>query len=467
MSDDDAPSHVEIGLSDGLPFRHLGLSGHSKIESLTIHCLDGGAQSIVINNLPNLQSIKINGQTRLLEVERCPRLHYIHGQGDLIRAKSYGGSRLTVSGIWDDIDSAQSLLRRTPDLSELRNCSDIAWAHIPALEYEVQVKWAEKFDLDIMECCEGVPIQKMIEIMSINQVDFLECIEEWTLWLMTPSEQYIAMRLVTALCLSSDIPKESIWKARDGILASNKRFFNVYGGDDTVQRFSRSQNVKTLKSRMKNWFELQPKTIRNAADARYGLGLSSWSLPSDSMLPMDRLDIEIWVETGGVSMFARSLMPQEVLNRYRTNRQSTFIDAVLHLRDKGEARNRQDGLTELMFNWLQNSHQGNLFDQIAQLLVEYGVGRIPEVVNNFIDALLHSNIRERAKIAIVAALMQYVDDIRLQSLMAIHRSSQDIGRAEAKTLHALSMAGRRAYTQGRIPPLEWPAIENWRNIHEQ
>ena len=121
-----------------------------------------------------------------------------------------------------------------------------------------------------------------------------------------------------------------------------------------------------------------------------------------------------------------------------------------------------------MFIHLRNSHYGNLFDQIAKMLVEYGVDKIPEVVDRFIDALLNSNVRERAMIAVAAALMQHVDDIRLQSLMTTHRSSPpDIGRAEAKTLHALSLAGRRAYTQGRIPPLEWPAIENWRNIHEQ
>ena len=146
---------------------------------------------------------------------------------------------------------------------------------------------------------------------------------------------------------------------------------------------------------------------------------------------------------------------------------STFLDAVLDLRQPSEARNRQDDLIDNMFIHLRNSHYGHLFDRIAKMLVDYGVENIPDVVDRFIDALLNSNARMRAKIAIAAALMQYVDDIRLQCLMTTHRSSPDIGRAEAKTLHALSLAGRRAFTQGRVPPLEWPAIENWRNIHEQ
>ena len=218
---------------------------------------------------------------------------------------------------------------------------------------------------------------------------------------------------------------------------------------------------------MKNWYNLQPDEIRNAADARFGLGLNSWSTASHSVLPLDRLDLEIWVETGGVSTKNSELLPEQVLDRYRSDRMSTFIDVVLDLRDDGEARNRQDGLIDCMFEHLKACRLGRTFDEIAQQIVQYGVENIPLVVDRFIDALLNSNVREKAMIAVGAALMQYLDDIRLKSLMTTHRSSPDIGRAEAKTLHALSLAGRRAFTQGRVPPLEWPAIQNWRNLHEQ
>ena len=466
LADDSAPLHVEIGLLDGLPFRHLGVSGHSHIESLTIHCLDGGAQSIVLHDLPNLKSIAIHGQTKLLEIERCPNLASIHGQGDLIRAKSFGGRRLSISGIWHEVDSPQLIFRLSPTSQELRTCSDISWVHIPSLSYDVQVKWSELFDMDISEVMEGIPIQTMIETLANQGDDFIDSIDEWTLWLLTPSEQYIAMRLITALCVRG-LSKQSIWKARDNILASNKRFYNLTPGGDTSQRFSRTKSAKILSARMKNWFNLPPNEIRNAADARFGLGLNSWSTSSNSVLPIDRLDLEIWVETGGVGTKNNDLLPEQVLDRYRSDRMSTFIDVVLELREKGEARNRQDGLIDCMFEHLKDCHLGRIYDEIAQQIVEYGVDNIPLVVDRFIDALLNSNVRERAMIAVAAALMQYIDDIRLKSLMTTNRSSPDIGRAEAKTLHALSLAGRRAFTQGRIPPLEWPAIQNWRNMHEQ
>ena len=459
LSDEFAPSHVEIGLLDGLPFRHLGISDHTNIESITINCLDGGAQSIVIHNMPNLRSININGQTKLLEIERCPKLNSIHGQGNVIRANSPSGRGLKISGIWTDVDSPQWISRLAPTSEELRTCSDLAWVHIPALTYENQVKWAELFDMDITEVMEGIPIQTMIETLANQGDEFMESIQDWTLWLMTPSEQYIAMRLLTALCLRG-MPKELIWKGRAGILTSNKKFHNAYHDEETLQRFSRS------KTGLKNWFHLRSYDILRARDARYGLGLNSWSTSSSSIMPLDRLDIEIWIETGGVSTRDNQLMPDEVLARYRTDREATFIDAVLNLREEGEARNRQDGLMEHMFANLRNNFHGTLFDDIAQIIVNHGVEKIPEVVDQFIDALLNSNCRERAIIAISAAMMQYVDDIRLKSLMATHRSSPDIGSAEAKTLHVLSLAGRRAYTQGRVPPLEFPAIQNWRYIHD-
>ena len=461
LSDDEAPKHVEIGLVEGLPFRHLGISGHKSIETLTIHCMDGGAQSIVIHDLPNLKTVHINGQTKLLEVDDCQSLHTIHGQGSLIRAKSFGGCGLTISGIWTEVDSPQTIYRRSPNSEELLTCSDIAWVHIPALTYENQVMWAELFDLEIEQVMEGIPIQAMLETLESQGDDFYESIEEWTLWLLTPSEQYIAMRLLTALCLRG-ARKELIWKARDNILASNKKFYNT-SRDDTgaMQRFARS------KFGVKNWFDLNPFDISKVRNTRYGLGLNSWSTPSSGVLPIDRLDLEIWLETGGVGTKENPLSTHDVVSRYRTDSMSTFLDAVLDLRQPSEARNRQDDLIDNMFIHLRNSHYGHLFDRIAKMLVDYGVENIPDVVDRFIDALLNSNARMRAKIAIAAALMQYVDDIRLQCLMTTHRSSPDIGRAEAKTLHALSLAGRRAFTQGRVPPLEWPAIENWRNIHEQ
>ena len=461
LSDDSAPKHVEIGLVEGLPFRHLGISGHKSIETLTIHCMDGGAQSIVIHDLPNLKTVHINGQTKLLEVDDCQSLHTIHGQGSLIRAKSFGGCGLTISGIWTEVDSPQTIYRRSPNSEELLTCSDIAWVHIPALTYENQVMWAELFDLEIAQVMEGIPIQAMLETLENQGDDFYESIEEWTLWLLTPSEQYIAMRLLTALCLRG-ARKELIWKARDNILASNKKFHNT-SRDDTgaMQRFARS------KFGVKNWFDLNPFDISKVRNTRYGLGLNSWSTPSSGVLPIDRLDLEIWLETGGVGTKENPLSTPDVVSRYRTDSMSTFLDAVLDLRQPSEARNRQDDLIDNMFIHLRNSHYGHLFDRIAKMLVDYGVENIPDVVDRFIDALLNSNARMRAKIAIAAALMQYVDDIRLQCLMTTHRSSPDIGRAEAKTLHALSLAGRRAFTQGRVPPLEWPAIENWRNIHEQ
>ena len=117
------PKHVEIGSKDHLPFRHLGILGpvddgsQAELETLQIHCLDGGAQSIILQNLPHLKSVHLNGQTKMLEVIYCPKLSLIHGQGHLLRLKSSasGSPNLSVGGVWDEVEAqgggTQSLLQ--------------------------------------------------------------------------------------------------------------------------------------------------------------------------------------------------------------------------------------------------------------------------------------------------------------------------------------------------------------------
>ena len=81
LCEENTSKHIEIGSIEQLPFRHLGICGPAAVESLTINCLDGGAQSIILQNLPNLKSIVLNGQTKLLETIFCPQLSVIQGQG--------------------------------------------------------------------------------------------------------------------------------------------------------------------------------------------------------------------------------------------------------------------------------------------------------------------------------------------------------------------------------------------------
>ena len=455
LADESAPSHVEIGIIDGLPFRHLGISGPSPIETLTIHCQDGGAESISLHNLPNLRSVFINGQTKLLETVFCPSLRGVHGQGETLRCKTHNGHQIKVSGIWGSVDSPQPIFSVFPTTDEILTCSDISWIHIPAFSYEAQIRWVEMFDLDISDVMEGIPIQSMLDKLELGGEEFFDHFEEWTTNLLTPTEQYIGMRMITSLCLRG-LPKQLVWKARDNILAVNKEFSNL-SPPDVSQRFTRGAN----------WFSISAFAQRNVANARFGLGLNNWSVGENSHLPIDRLDLEIWIETGGVGEKSNDLQPNEIADKYRPSEFSMFISSALDRREKGAARDRQDGLIECLFNDLKNSYMGREFDEIGCLLTGYGIENVPEMVNLFIDALLDSPLRPRAQIAISAALLQYIDDIRLRSLMMKHRSSPEIGRVEAKTLHALSLAGMRAYTDGRIPPLEWPAIENWRNLHER
>ena len=472
------PKHVEIGSKDHLPFRHLGILGpiddgsQAELETLQIHCLDGGAQSIILQNLPHLKSVHLNGQTKMLEVIYCPKLSLIHGQGNLLRLKSSasGSPNLSVGGVWDEVEGPRRRYTISPPTrEEIRTCSDISWVHVPALSYENQVKWAEIFGLDISEVMEGIPIQEMIQHLEDQGHKFIEAIEEWTVWLLTPSEQYIAMRLIAALC-ARGLSKESIWMARDGVLSSNKKFSNTNPGESAIQRFSRSYRTNHLPISFKNWYQINPKKIRLREEARDGLEMFSWSVKQDNSLAFNRLDLEIWIETGGIGLQNRELLPRQVLEfGFFVENMLHSTHAIIDIHHMKEARNRQEGLRDHIFRWVKDCqpYDHEWLDTIAQIITTNGVDKNPELTDDFIEALISSHIYPKSKIAIAAVLLQYIDDIRLQSLMMKHRSSPDIGRAEAKALHALSLAGRRAYTQGRLTPLEWPAVKNWRNRYDK
>ena len=156
------------------------------------------------------------------------------------------------------------------------------------------------------------------------------------------------------------------------------------------------------------------------------------------------------------------------------NRQTimNIIHGILDWHDEENSRNRQEEILEFTLSLFDSPHpilsDIGLIDSIAEIICTHGVEKNQKLVDQFIQSIfVEQNHIDPGIIAIAAALMQYLDDIRLQSLMMKQRSSPEIGRAEAKALHALSLAGRRAYTQGRIPPLEWPASKNWRNRYDK
>ena len=479
--EENTSKHIEIGSMEELPFRHLGICGPSAVESLTINCLDGGAQSIILQNLPNLKSIVLNGQTKLLETIFCPKLNSIQGQGQVLRVKSNASSssRLRIGGIWSEVEGPEKYPTTPPTREEILTCSDIHWVHIPSLSYDIQVNWAEKFGLDITQVMEGIPIQDMIVHLAKMGDSFLEAIEDWTLWLLTPSEQYIGMRLIAALC-ARGIDKESIWKARDGIMSSNKKFEKIEPGDDSLQRFSRNYRAKNLRATINNWYRIQPNEIRDSIEAEKGLGMFTWAKSEDCVLPFDRIDLEIWIETGGIGMHNQELLPRHVIHEvgYSGKILTQVIHSILDLHEEEGPRARQDELLEYTVSrWTHSmsspppaflAYNDELIDSVAEIICNHVEAVNPILVDKIIGEIIaNAQLFTYGKIAIAAAMMQYFDDIRLQSMMMKHRSSKEIGRAEAKALHALSLAGRRAYTQGRVPPLEWPATKNWRYRYDK
>jgi len=458
LPDAELSGHLDIGDATGSVFRHLGISGPARIESLNILCREGGAQSIIIRGLPDLESIHIDGHVELLEIENCPQLQSVSGQGSMLRLNAGVYRQVSIGGLWLNVTAMNTIHIRTPTTNVMHTCEDLLHSRLHANTYDMQCMWSEAFNIDISDLVEGLPILDMIDLIESKGPEFLDELDTWFVHLPTLSEQYHAMRLIVALA-TRGMQRDALWRARDFIVTSNLFFSEV------------SPVLLENRDHFQRWHSMlfgsvSPDLHRRAELARRRSGESNWFMPQLGLVPFDRLDVELWVETGGFSAEKGTQTAEDILREYPIDERSTAFDAVQFVRDSGPVRDRQEDLIRMMFDHLQTCTKGRTFDKVAQMLTQDETRISAEILENFIGVLLDAPLRDRAKVAIGAVLLQYVDDIRITTLMTTYRSSVEIGRVEAKTLHALSLAGSRAFSRGLVPHLEWPALIAWRNLHD-
>jgi len=455
----DPSTMIEIGVHGNLPFRNLGISGPAAIEHLHIRCPYVGVQSITLRGLQNLKSIRIDGFTRILDVHGSPNLREVRGQGDVLRTWNFDGVHSQVGGIWLRVEGVDPRSSLALSSEEIRTLEDVAHARLLVHDYERGCEWAELLGIDVHDVMEGLPILQMLEEVTRVGPRMLELMDEWFVRLPTLAEQFHALRLVAALA-SRDLPPELLWRARDSILASNRLFSEA------------SIHLIEDRSKFSTWHEqvlghLTPAQRRRRELARLEKDKLQWYVPDHAMMPFARLDTEIWVETGGVSEASGELMPDELFEAIPMHTLRCSIEAIRELRTSSPQRIRQEGLMERLIINLASSSNVTAFEQMALNISMLDEEVQSLVFNQFVPALIDAPLRINAKAAIAATLLQYGDDMRIRAFMSNARSDRDIVRTEARTLHALSLAGPRAFSQGIVPKIGWPFLENWRIIHDK
>jgi hypothetical protein len=494
LAPENGDSHLEIGVANRCS-EHLGISGSESIESVHVRCPDVGVESITLRGLENLKSIKVDGFVRLLEIKQCPNLKEIVGQGAVLSVHDLPANTVMPGvGLWEEVRGVWIDYSNHLTTEELRTCEDLKTMRFRPLNaphgdeysdlgvYGRGLQWAEFFGWDIALLDEGVPFHTMLDSIIEMGDGALELLEEWFCHLHTISEQYLAHRLIAAVAFTRTVQPNLIWRSRDCVLSSNRMaessaVFIQHSNNQSHSRDHLFGHMSPLERRLHTYAKLKKEGAGGHNTRRFrtlaGKGWSKylvpaqWYVPDGGHIPFDRVDIEIWIETGGVSEPLGEIMPEEVFKEIPMHEYRISIEALQTVREKGPQRIRQEGLLDLLFSRLLSTNVARYYELMAKNVIECNGGFREEIMDKFIDTLLESNLRLDAKVAIGAAILQHIDNMRIRVLMSTAKSESEITRAEAKTLHALSLSGRRAFERGLVPPLEWPILENWRKLHEQ
>ena len=485
---DDCDKHIRIGNTDFCPFTHFGINGQitAPIESIHIDSPDIGLQVITLRNLPELCKLTITGHVRRLEIDNCPKIVELLASGDhldVISSQRTGidGRKQLVktNGVWMDVQGVQLSDSTVIKSDYLRTGADLFSVKLRPFDYQGGCDWSQLLDLELEVVMDGIPLPEMIErIRSIGPHSLNE-LEDWFVRLPYLSQQYFALRLVTALSFDSNFPREDIWRGRDNILASNRMFENARAQSITHDRnklgSSESQDWfmrhLSAKKRRENAFFKISKELKEYEDGlRAGFRASNnshWYVPEEGWIPFQRLDTEIWVQTGGVSLQHGVVSAHELFNRVPMEEIVVSIEIMQSKRDTVQQEKRQEELVDSLFEKLKGEPIADFYDRIAGCILVCDEGLQDLLIPRIVTALKDADIGLIPIAAISAALLQVTDNPELRIFLSRARSSPEVTSSEARTLHALAMSGQRAFASGLIPPLSFPIIGTWRNIHDK
>ena len=92
----------------------------------------------------------------------------------------------------------------------------------------------------------------------------------------------------------------------------------------------------------------------------------TWAKSEDCILPFDRIDLEIWIETGGIGMHNQELLPRHVIHEVGySGKILTHIHSILDLHEEDASRARQEELLKhTVSRWTHSIFSSSSFSRI-------------------------------------------------------------------------------------------------------
>ena len=458
---------------------HISIIADEMLESINV----GGKRQIskfVVYEGPALKKIDIRRQVLDCKVSRCPELRSITGIGNKLALDSIvpnGENRVSINGFWLIVPKAykkptkQLLLGYLDNhlsYSDIVSCEDLGGSRFMSNPYNgtlhsnlFETICGEELDF-------GIEVPRLIELIEENPPLGLAALKEWcddnTLSFF---DQYLGLRVVASLiCRGFDV--QDMIEIRNRLLRKNNDAPIIEQTvSNNTQRINRCRDI----------------------EREVKLDDSMWVIPKSSVIPFDRIDLEIWLHTelnsGYIGMDAITTKKQEVNHgRYATwlnyfpghspympTHRNCVINNLLNstlgaTRSSGRCESAEKKLTKLVEEIFSNNTITS--DQTCcQFLIthfDFTLMKDASLPDRLIKPLLSMDIEAWKKAAYLFAIIEKTDSTPAR--IALTGLASEVSLTESRAINAVSLLGLSAFESGKVPRPQWPYLGNWKETYK-
>ncbi|MBM54948.1 MAG: hypothetical protein CMB32_00115 [Euryarchaeota archaeon] len=460
--------HIDCELS------HISVIADKFLEDINV----GGKRQIskfVVYEGPSLKSLNIRRQVLECSISRCPQLQTVTGIGNKLSLDSTVPSdkdRVSINGFWLIVPGwykspTKQLLIGYLDnhlsYSDIVNCNDLGGSRFMSNPYNgtlhsnlFETICGEELDF-------GIEVPRLIELIEENPALGLAALKEWcddnTLSFF---DQYLGMRVVASLiCRGFDV--RDMIEIRNRLLRKNN--------DTPIIEQTVSNNTQRI-----NRF----RDIRREIE----LDDSMWVIPKSSVMPFDRIDLEIWLHTNLNSSyigmdFNTTRKKTQLQSKYATwlnhfpshraymptHRNCVISNLLNSTLGATRSTGREDVVEKKLTLLIEEifSNESITSDPICcQFLIthfDFTSMKDTSLPDKLIKPILAMEIESWKKSAYLFAIIEKTNSA--QARFALMEVAEDVSVTESRAINAVSLLGMNAFDTGKVPRPEWPYIDNW------
>lgn len=438
---------------------HILIIGDRELQQATIKG-NGLIRSLEVHDCKNLDSLKVNERVIRCQILHCPKISTIVGFGDYLRIRPTpkNVSEIGIGGFWheapDWYDSKMAELNIKhfdADLlpEHIRDCTDMGGIRITPHTYDGPgglCEFSESLGLSIDEVSTGINVPEFVKLVLANQ-DSFRTFANWCDSHLTHFQQYIAMRILASLS-SNGFDQNPILSVRTKILK-----FNV----NMPKLITESVNDGYLGGK---WNDL------------YSTNKKEWEIPSNSVMPYGRLDLEIWLNSDlGIEFITQGIdtASTRMSRNFRSHLgKSDFVRNLIVSTLSAANKTGRTETAETKLNALVQMLYTNPLINMDPYCCEFTIlhlgskrGNDSKIVNELIKGIINMHTDSWVKAALLIGIIHQVDSPKARLSLGRLASGREFTVSQSNAINAISVAGRRAFESGKAPEPKWPYVRNW------